>query len=132
MRYTRIDPTESSNEEILLEIARLNDLMNLKKNEEQAIKIFINSVYGATASPYFVGYNVKVAEAITLQGQEIRAFAAKIFNRYFMEFWHRDKELHKNLGLTKVNRVTQEVSVYGDTDSCNHIVTGKQIGRAHV
>ena len=118
MKYAQINPKESTNEEIHAEIARLNDLMNLKKNEEQAIKIFINSVYGATASPYFVGYNVKVAEAITLQGQEVRAFAAKIFNRYFADFWHRDKDLHAKLGLTQVKRVTQEVSVYGDTDSC--------------
>jgi hypothetical protein len=117
MKYAQINPEESTNEEIHVEISRLNDLMNLKKNEEQAIKIFINSVYGATASPYFVGYNVKVAEAITLQGQEVRAFAAKIFNRYFADFWHRDKDLHAKLGLTQVKRVTQEVSVYGDTDS---------------
>jgi len=118
MKNCRIDPKTSSREEIIAEINRLEVLMNLKKNEEQAIKIFINSVYGATASPYFIGYNVKVAEAITLQGQEVRAFAAQIFNRYFLEFWHRDKELHKIIGLNQVNKINKEVSIYGDTDSC--------------
>jgi len=118
MKYCKIDPRNASKEEIAAEINRLTLLMNLKKNEEQAIKIFINSVYGATASPYFVGYNVRVAEAITLQGQEVRAFATKIFNRYFSEFWHRDKELHKILGITRAEKVTQDVSIYGDTDSC--------------
>jgi len=92
--------------------------MNLKKNEEQAIKIFINSVYGATASPFFVGYNVKVAEAITLQGQEMIKFVTKIVNRYFLEFWHRDKVVHEAIGLQRVERISQEVAVYGDTDSC--------------
>jgi DNA polymerase elongation subunit (family B) len=118
MNHCKIDPQASSREEIAAEINRLTVLMNLKKNEEQAIKIFINSVYGATASPFFVGYNVKVAEAITLQGQEMIKFVTKIVNRYFTEFWHRDKELHQKIGLTRVERITEEVAVYGDTDSC--------------
>lgn len=118
MRHCLIQPETSTREEILAEITRLTGLMNLKKNEEQAIKIFINSVYGATASPYFVGYNIKVAEAITLQGQEMIKFVTKIINRYFLEFWHRDTELHEKIGLTRVERIVNEVAVYGDTDSC--------------
>ena len=118
MKYCQIDPSNSSKEEIQAEIARLTWLMNLKKNEEQAIKIFINSVYGATASPYFVGYNVRVAEAITLQGQEMIKFVTKITNRYFNEFWHKDKKLHEILGLKEVKQIKDDVAVYGDTDSC--------------
>jgi intein/homing endonuclease len=34
-----------------------------------------------------------------------------------MEFWHRDKELHEKIGITRAERVTQEVAIYGDTDS---------------
>jgi DNA polymerase elongation subunit (family B) len=116
-KHCNIDPKASSRDEILAEIARLNSLMNEKGNEEQAIKIFINSIYGATASPYFVGYNVRVAEAITLQGQDIIKFVSKTVNRYFHEFWHRDTELHKKLGITKVEKVKEEVTIYGDTDS---------------
>jgi hypothetical protein len=118
MKHCRIDPTTASRDEILAEISRLELLMNMKSNEEQAIKIFINSVYGATASPFFVGYNVRVAEAITLQGQEMIKFVQKIVNRYFSEFWHRDKELHDKLGLSRVERINNEVAIYGDTDSC--------------
>jgi hypothetical protein len=117
MKYCKIDPSNASRDEIAAEINRLTLLMNLKKNEEQAIKIFINSIYGATASPYFVGYNVRVAEAITLQGQEVRDYGSKIFNRYFTEFWHRDKELHDILGITRAEKIKDEVTVYGDTDS---------------
>ncbi len=116
-KYTSINPESSSKEEILLEIERLTKMMNRKINEEQAVKIFINSVYGATASPYFVGYNIRVAEAITLQGQEMTKFVAKIVNRYFNDFWHKDKELHKILGLSEVSPLKQDVTVYGDTDS---------------
>lgn len=117
MKYCKIDPSNASRDEIAVEINRLTLLMNLKKNEEQAIKIVINSIYGATASPYFVGYNVRVAEAITLQGQEVRDYGSKIFNRYFMDFWHRDKELHQQLGITRAEKINDEVTVYGDTDS---------------
>jgi hypothetical protein len=118
MKHCRIDPRNASRDEIIAEISRLELLMNLKKNEEQAIKIFINSVYGATASPYFVGYNVRVAEAITLQGQEMIKFTSKIINRYFLEFWHRDKAVHEKIGLSNIQPIKNEVAVYGDTDSC--------------
>jgi len=117
MKYTKINPDTASRDEIRAEIQRLTTLMNIKKNEEQAIKIFINSCYGATASAFFVGYNVKVAEAITLQGQELIKFVTGNINRYFSEFWHRDHELHKKLGITRADRVISEVAVYGDTDS---------------
>ncbi len=116
-KHSIIDPQNSSRDEILNEINRLSLLMNEKGNEEQAIKIFINSIYGATASPYFVGYNVRVAEAITLQGQDIIKFVSKTVNRYFYEFWHRDTELHSKLGITKVEKIKNDVTIYGDTDS---------------
>jgi hypothetical protein len=118
MNYCKIDPATSSRDEIIAEINRLTQLMNLKMNEEQAIKIFINSVYGATASPYFVGYNVRVAEAITLQGQEMIHLVTKIINRYFLEFWHKDTKLHAIVGITRAERIKKDVVVYGDTDSC--------------
>jgi DNA polymerase elongation subunit (family B) len=115
--HCQIDPASSTREEIQAEIARLGSLMNEKGNEEQAIKIFINSVYGATASPYFVGYNVRVAEAITLQGQDIIKYVSKTINRYFYEFWHRDSQLHDKLGFTRAEPVKNDVTIYGDTDS---------------
>lgn len=117
LKISKIDVATATREEILAEIDRLTKLRNEKYNEEQAIKIFINSIYGASASPYFVGYNTRVAEAITLQGQEMIIFVTKVINRYFMEFWHKDTELHKKIGLTKVDKVLAEVVIYGDTDS---------------
>lgn len=39
MKYCQIDPNNSSIDEIKAEISRLTNLMNLKKNEEQAVKI---------------------------------------------------------------------------------------------
>jgi len=116
--YTKIDPKTATKEEIQNEINRLQQLANDKKNEEQAIKIFINSIYGALASIWFVGYNTKIAESVTLQGQDMIKYTIKILNRYFLEFWHKDKKLHKKLGIKqKVNKVLNNVVIYGDTDS---------------
>lgn len=118
LHYTNIDVKTATKEEIETEIARLERLKGYQENEEQAIKIFINSIYGASASPYFAGFNIRVAEAITLQGQEMNKFSIRIFERYFKEFWHRDTEVHKKLGITgPVSKITNDVSVYGDTDS---------------
>jgi len=128
LKISTINPETATREEIKTEIDRLTQLKNEKSNEEQAIKIFINSIYGASASPYFVGYNTRVAEAITLQGQEMIQFVSKVVNRYFMEFWHKDTELHKKLGITRAEKIAFESVIYGDTDSAyvtfEHVVAG--------
>lgn len=117
-KYSTVDLTSSSKEEIKSEINRLDQLRGEKENEEQGIKIFINSIYGASASPYFAGYNIRVAEAITLQGQEMDKFAIKIVERYFTDFWYKDKEVHNAMGIKgPVQKITRNVVVYGDTDS---------------
>ncbi len=115
---TKIDPYDCSLEELENEIKRLEDISDEYFNREQSIKIFINSVYGACASPYFVGFNVFVAEAVTLQGQNIIKFSNNIIDDYFINYWHNDKELHKKLNLTYVNKIKEKsLTVYNDTDS---------------
>lgn len=117
-KHTQIDPKTASREEIKAEIERLTHQAKTYGNIEQSVKVFINSVYGALASQFFIGYNIKIAEAITLQGQELTKYAATILNKYFQNHWHKDKELHNKLGITKpVEKVNDEVIKYGDTDS---------------
>jgi DNA polymerase elongation subunit (family B) len=115
-KYAKLseDPTI---EEIDKEITRLTKIANGYNNEQMAIKIFINSIYGACASVYFACYNPHLAEAITLQGQDIIKFSAKVLNKYFKEYWPKDTELHKLLKITIVPKVEFDVAVYGDTDS---------------
>jgi len=119
-KLTKIDPHNCSIEELEKEISRLKDLKEEYFNLEQSVKIFINSVYGACASPFFVGYNINIAEAVTLQGQDIVKFANGIMDEYFLNEWHNDTELHEHLGLTYVNKINElSVVVYNDTDSCD-------------
>lgn len=116
---TTIDPNNCTLEELEKEIQRLTDLKDEYYGLEQSLKIYINSIYGALASVFFVGYNVNCAEAVTLQGQDIIKFTNKIINDYFNNEWHLDKELHEKLGLTIVNKIPSTISVcvYNDTDS---------------
>ena len=118
LELCQIDPNNCTIEELKAEIQRLDDLKNEYDGLQHSIKIFINSVYGACASIYFVGYNVFVAEAVTLQGQDLIFYANDILDDYFINKWHLDTKLHEALGLTHVNKIlAKTIVIYNDTDS---------------
>ena len=118
LKLTTIDPYTCSLDELESEIIRINNIKNDQFNKEQSIKIFINSIYGALASPYFIGYNIFAAEAVTLQGQDMIHFTNKILDDYFLNQWHLDVATHQKLGITNVKQIMEEtVVVYNDTDS---------------
>ena len=113
-----------------LSLEELNDrLKELQKkssdfyNEEQAVKLTLNSIYGALGNQYFSLFNPDVAESVTLQGQDIWKFAEKIVNRYFNEMWHLDTELHEKMEVRNVRKLNLDFIIYGDTDS-NYINIG--------
>lgn len=117
-KLTNIDPYNCSIEELQQEIDRLKSIKEEYFNSEQSIKIFINSIYGACASPYFIGYNIYVAEAVTLQGQDVAKFASRTIDDYFINVWHTDTKLHEQLGVTYVNKINEKTTtIYMDTDS---------------
>lgn len=51
-----------------------------QKNNEQAIKYLLNSLYGAMGNAYFRYFELKMAEAITLSGQLTIKWAEKFIN----------------------------------------------------
>jgi hypothetical protein len=115
---TPIDPNTCSIEELESEISRLKNVTEEYNGIQNSIKVFINSVYGATGSPYFGCYNVNIAEAVTLQGQDLAKYASRCIDEYFTEVWHTDKKLHKELGLDYVNKINEKTTlIYTDTDS---------------
>jgi hypothetical protein len=117
-KLTKIDPYNSSLEDLEKEIERLKNLTEEYNGYQNAIKIFINSIYGACASPHFSGYNIYVAEAVTLQGQDVAKYASRTIDDYFMNMWHTDKKLHEKLGITYANKINEKtVTIYMDTDS---------------
>lgn len=84
------------------EKAKLKKEMNQLHNSQMAIKISMNSLYGATANIYFLYYINDMAEAITTSGQLSIRYAQKSVNTY----------LNKVLKTNDVDYV-----VYIDTDS---------------
>lgn len=90
--------------------------LDLKQN---AIKILINSFYGAFGNKYFYFHNNEIAQSITLQGQDLIKFSIKAVNHFFKERWHLDTELHQLLHIDhlKISKIEKEAAVYTDTDS---------------
>jgi len=87
---------------------------------EQAIKLSINSIYGAFANEYFHFYNIAIAETVTLQGQDAIKFTEKQVDKYFKQYFHKDKPLLEHLGVTdfdSVPKIKGNVWKYTDTDS---------------
>ena len=101
----------------------LNKEKNIKKLSLQqgAIKILINSIYGAFGNKWFYFYNPDIAQSITLQGQDMIKFANQAIDFYFKNRWHGDVELHEKLGISDKEIVPipkdEIIAVYTDTDS---------------
>jgi DNA polymerase elongation subunit (family B) len=87
-------------------------------NYEQAVKLTLNSIYGAFGNEWFYLFNVDIAETITLQGQDAIFYTEKLINKYFHDFWHKDTEVHKELGIEIKGEVKKPIVIYIDTDSC--------------
>lgn len=54
-------------------------------NKQMAAKIFLNSYYGASGSPYFRFYDIDLAEAVTLTGQVIIQRIEQGINKFLNE-----------------------------------------------
>lgn len=76
--------------------------VNLLDNTQMAIKILLNSLYGALGNQYFRYFDIRIAEGITLSGQLSIRWAEKAMN----------KTMNKILNTTSVDYV-----LYMDTDS---------------
>lgn len=134
MKYTEIDLANATREQVQAEIARMTALSNEWKNEEQAVKLVINGMYGALGNKWLAYFNPVVAETVTLQGQDLIKFAERVMNAYFNKFWHLDKELHEKLGLTEVKEVKRPVNIYSDTDSvaADSQIMDKNLGKISI
>lgn len=55
--------------------------ISVADNQQMAIKILMNSLYGAVANQYFRYYNSQMAESVTLSGQRAILFAEAAINK---------------------------------------------------
>lgn len=85
---------------------------------EQAVKVTLNSIYGAFGNKWFHFFNIDIAESITLQGQSAILYSEKILNKYFQEFWPKDTNVHEYFNIEIKSKLVRPSVVYIDTDSC--------------
>lgn len=85
---------------------------------EQAVKLTLNSIYGAFGNKWFHFFNIDIAESITLQGKNAILYSEKIINKYFQEFWHKDAQVHTHFNISINNKIVKSAVIYIDTDSC--------------
>lgn len=91
-KFIEIDPETCPLEELKAAIDKMSDLSEYYEAKQLAIKLFINGTYGAIASKYFIGYNVDVAESITLQGQDLNHYSENSVNSYFKGIFQSEEE----------------------------------------
>ena len=76
-------------------------------------KVLMNSIYGVLGSSYFRMFQIDLAEAVTLSGQEVSRFAQYHTGRFL-------KENYNNIDMQFVDKYeTTDIPyiIYGDTDS---------------
>lgn len=93
-KYYSIDPETCSIEELKEAIEQCKEKAEFYDACQLGVKLFLNSVYGAMASAYYICNNLSIAESITLQGQDLIKYSMKVINLYFKNQWHLDKEVH--------------------------------------
>lgn len=78
-----VDLTTLTDEELLREEKKARSEISALNNKQMAMKILINSLYGACGSPYFRWYDLRIAEGITISGQLSIRWIANKLNGYF-------------------------------------------------
>ena len=101
-----IDPTDKT------AIYAADKKIAIAKNNQMAIKILLNSLYGAMGNKWFRYFDMRIAEGITLTGQATIKWAEKHLNEY----------------LNKIMETNDDYVVAIDTDSV-YITLGELVSR---
>jgi DNA polymerase elongation subunit (family B) len=64
----------------------------LAKNQQMALKILLNSLYGAIGNKWFRYFDMRIAEGITLTGQATIKWGEKYLNEYLNKTLKTDKD----------------------------------------
>ena len=99
LKKLKADENNSEDKKIKNKIDQLD-------TKQQAIKIFLNSTYGATANKFCPIGDMDIAESITLTGQAVAKEAREIFKRFVTQEIGINDPVELNKGL-----------IAGDTDS---------------
>jgi len=79
---------------------------SILNNKQYALKILMNSIYGAFANNFFFLSDRDIARSITLTGQTVIKHANEIIENFYIES-----------GIDKASLETKSPTIYNDTDS---------------
>lgn len=74
------------------EVYRIERDIATYENQQLAIKILLNSLYGAMGNKYFRYFTMEIAEGITITGQYIIKWAEKYVNQFLNKTLKNDKD----------------------------------------
>lgn len=83
---------EKENTKDPVKIKELEKLITRADCQQMAIKILMNSLYGAMSNEYFRYFDVRIAESITVSGQLSIRWAERAINRYLNKLLKTDKD----------------------------------------
>ena len=86
------DLTKMSNTELLEYFDLCETMTGQFNSSQQALKVLMNSLYGALGTQYFRMYDVKQAEGITLSGQAIVSQSYEVMNDFLNSTLKTDKD----------------------------------------
>lgn len=86
---------------------------------QKVVKIYMNSTYGATGSPFFCLYNVDISRTVTAVGRDLIKYLTNKTDNYLMKNWHdiAKKIVPQFVKVEKVVPLQKEVVCLIDTDS---------------
>ena len=105
------------------EIYRIERDIARYENQQTAIKILLNSLYGALGNKYFRYFTMEIAEGITLSGQMIIRWAEKAVNEYLNKALKNERpkdyviaidtdSVYVNLGeVVKASKITDKKKI---------------------
>lgn len=93
--------TDKDNLELIKEKSRLNFEISKYNNLQNAMKLCLNSLYGCLGTKFFRFFDVRQAEAITMEGQLSNRWVANKINAY----------------LNEILKTNEDYIIGGDTDS---------------
>ena len=125
-KFTQLqDPENAPLEQLRDEIQRLKTLVGFYETKQLAIKKFINSVYGAMGSKYFVAYNTVIAESITAQGRDLNHYSENSVNDYFEGIFQSNPKITLYYRWVHVDSNGDDVEFEEKDNHPDYYVTGR-------
>ena len=104
-------------EEILMEISRLEREASYQSTINKVSKVALNSIYGVLGYHSFILYDREIARSVSEQSSHVIRYTILFFNRYFQQRFPNHRELHAKMGITKCEPIDFNAVNYADTDS---------------